>query len=107
MSDPTCEYILPQSKDECYIEPPSIWTMWKRFPEFWTDPSCNQFSGSRLGLWLMNVVGAIVVIWACYAGRFDIVPGILVPISATDAGVYFASTVKDWRWRRWRDKEGQ
>lgn len=96
--------VVEKQGQDCYIEPATIWTMWRRLPEIITDAVSNQLSGSRFGLVLMNVVGAIVTIWACAYGRFEIASGILVPIAATDAGVYFASTVKDWRWRR-RDKE--
>lgn len=91
-----------QAANKEYIEPPNIKNLIYRLPELWTDPNCNQLSSSRLGLCFVNVTGAMVVIMAAWAGNFEVAGSVLIPLAATDAGVYFASTVKDWRWRRER-----
>lgn len=62
-----------------------------------TDPNASQLSTSRLGLLLMNVVGAGVAVYLAIKGEGQWAAGILTGIAATDAGVYFASTRKNYR----------
>lgn len=66
-----------------------------RLKEFWVDPSSGQFSTSRLGLLVMNVVGAGVGIYLAITGQGLHAAAILTGIAATDATVYFASTRKE------------
>ena len=60
------------------------------------DPSSGGFSTSRFGLFLMNLTGAGVSIYLAIHGQGLHAAAILTGIAATDAGVYFASTRKQY-----------
>jgi hypothetical protein len=67
-----------------------------RIYEFWTDPSTNQFSTSRFGLWLMAVGGLAIAGYLAIKGDGLQAAAIITGVSATCAGVYFGSTRKDY-----------
>jgi len=76
-----------------------------RFLELFTDPSSGQLSTSRTGLLIMNVVGAGVAVYLATHNQGLHAAAILTGIAATDAGVYFASTKKDFECRGKRHQE--
>src|SRR5574343_382195 len=84
-----------KGEDDCYIEPCTIWTFWKRLPELVTDPSCNQLSASRGVLFLCGCC-TVALTWAAIAiGKIEAVTGLVSTVAGIVAGIYFASTVKD------------
>jgi hypothetical protein len=62
---------------------------------FWIDPSSGQLSTSRFGLWLCNVSGVIIAGYLAITGQGLHAAAIITGLGATDAGVYWASTRKD------------
>jgi hypothetical protein len=88
-----------------FIEPANIKNFFWRIPELWTDPSCNQLSASRFVLVLMGLLTVFVSVWMTVNGQGNAVTTLITAVTATVASVYFASTIKDWRWRRREDKE--
>lgn len=102
MTEDSGKYLCDKvNRDFC--EAPTIWTMWKRLPEFFTDPVSNQLSGSRFGVLAIGTVCCFVAVHETLAGRASVIVNLLIAVFASVAGIYFGSTVKDWRWRRDRE----
>ena len=58
------------------------------------DPSSGGFSCSRLCLFLMNVAALAASFWLLYSHQWTQAAVVITGVSATDAGVYYASTQK-------------
>lgn len=92
-------------QDECFISPATMRNVFLRLPELITDPSCNELSASRFVFFWVGLICGFIAIHETIFGRAATITTMITTVMATAATVYFASTVKDWRWRR-RDREG-
>jgi hypothetical protein len=92
------------TKEESYIEACNIKNVWFRLPELITDPSSNQLSASRFVFFWTGLISGFVAIHETIYGRAGNITTLLSTVIATASGVYFASTVKDWRWKRFFQK---
>lgn len=66
------------------------------FLELWTDPSSCEYSASRFCLTCCNMVGLAIAALLAYRGEGLHAAAIVTGLAATDAGVYFASTRKNY-----------
>lgn len=89
-----------QTKEANFVEPCNIKTIWWRLPELITDPVCNQLSASRFVFFWVGILCGFIAIWETLHGKAATITTMISTVAATASGVYFASTVKDWRWRK-------
>ena len=95
-------------KENCYIEPANMRTVWMRLPELITDPSCNQLSCSRFVFFWVGLLAGFIAIHETIEGRAANITTMVTAVVATAATIYTFSTLKDWRWRkRAEDCEGE
>jgi hypothetical protein len=87
-------------KENCYIEPPDLKTVWRRLPELITDPSCNQLSCSRFIFFWVGFLAGFIAIHETINGRAASITTMVSAIIATSATIYTFSTIKDWRWKK-------
>jgi hypothetical protein len=87
----------------CYIEPPTLKTVWMRLPEIITDPASNQLSCSRFIFFWVGFLSGFIAIHETLEGRATNITGMVTAIIATSATIYSLSTVKDWRWKKRHD----
>lgn len=66
------------------------------FIKLFTDPSSGEPSASRFCLTCCNMVGLGIAVVLAYQGQGLHAAAIVTGLAATDAGVYFASTRKDY-----------
>ena len=104
---PTCEHIkYDTSPQKDFCEPPNMGDVVWRLPELWTDPSSNQLSASRMILLVTGLTVDFIAIYATLMGQCQAITGMLTAVIASAAGIYFGSTVKDFRfWRNRRDRD--
>jgi hypothetical protein len=95
------------AKEEAYIEACNIKNVWFRLPELITDPSSNQLSCSRFVFFWTGLISGFIALHETIYGRTANITTLLSTVIATTSGVYFASTVKDWRWKRFFRKEDE